>query len=811
MRELNFAGARHRSRRRAMAAGVALAMLSFTASALTQHDAQALRAGQSLAAVRAMGPALGLRAGDSITLRSATTMQGRTVLRMEQSYNGHRVWGASALLHQQGSGTPALMQNSLLGNATPAGTPRLSESEAAAIALKAMALKGRALPAKVSLVVFPTKFMGDVKLAWDKQLKKYKLDRKHSVLSVAPAEPFVWAYEVRTSVKNRVDGMLKKIHLVDARTGAILKISEGLQHLAAPNVPTQRDTDVPAKGVGLSQYNGTVMLDTTRHADGTFGLIDRTRGSRYNTFFHEWAVDYDGTPFRDADGNPMTSVGMMTFTDTKEGFGADFRQSTWWYDGNPVNTWGDGKQFVMFPYGLETSANGQTAAVDAHYGMGVSWDFFKNVFKRDGIDNMGTSVFANVHLTSYGEYYDNASWDNDVLGMFYSDGTFNPRPDPATGLVLPGNANGFNSLTSIDIIGHEMGHGITGHTGNMYYEGESGGLNEATSDIFGSMIEAYAKRAPGTDDRIPAGGNNWDIGEQISATPLRNMIKPSDDGYSVNHWYDGIGMIDVHFSSGPLNRWFYFLSQGATSDPAARGYSAYLPSGMNGIGNDAAARIWYKALTEYMHQFADYEYARIAAVAAAADLYGPNSREIAAVRQAFAAINVGNESDETRPRIRVSMPIVHPAGGPLNTWGGSPFARTPIVSMGVSSKASAQVTGTENLAVGWKIGGLSGSRAYGGKIEADGTWFPSNEWGWQAMTVFSVADPLQFAEARMWVVNGDTDGNTEFDAMDVGEVALSWGLTSWVSATHGVVGDGFTDSMDVLAIVEAFRNAFGGA
>jgi hypothetical protein len=664
---------------------------------------------------------------------------------------------------------------------------------------------------KTELVVFPTKLTGDIKLKWNEKARKYQLDRKNSVLMRPPSDDYVWAWEVSTPVKNKLDGLKRMVHLVDARSGAILRVNDAIQHLAPPNVPTPRETDVAAKGVGLSQYNGVVTLDTTAHADGTFGLIDKTRGSAYNPFFHDWATDYDWTPFRDADGNAPSTIGMMTFTDTKEGYADSFVQSTWWYDGHTSNTWGDGKQFVMYPYGLETSANGQTAAVDAHYGMGVSWDFFKNVFKRDGIDGIGTSIFANVHLTSMGEYYDNASWDSSTLGMFYSDGTLNARPDPLTGLMLPGNPNGFNSLTSIDIIGHEMSHGITGYTSNLYYEGESGGMNEASSDIFGSMIEGYAKRAPGTDDKVPNGLNNWDMGEQIGPRALRNMVKPSSDGASVDFWYDGIQMIDVHYSSGPLNRWFYLLSQGASSDPSAASYSAYLPKGMTGIGNDAAARIWYKALTEYMYEYADYAYARIATVAAASDLYGPNSSEVSAVRQAYAAINVGNESDETKPRIRVYMPTIHHAGGPLNTWGNSPFARTPIVSMGVAAKASALVTGTENTAVGWRIGGPSQSRATGGVIAADGTWMPSNDWGMQSMSVYSLADPLQFAEARVWVVNGDADGDTEFDAMDLGGVALSWGLSSWVSSTHGIVGDGFTDSMDVLAIIEAFKNAFGGA
>ena len=78
------------------------------------------------------------------------------------------------------------------------------------------------------------------------------------------------------------------------------------------------------------------------------------------------------------------------------------------------------------------------------------------------------------------------------------------------------------------------------------------------------------------------------------------------------------------------------------------------------------------------------------------------------------------------------------------------------------------------------------------------------------MTVVSKADPLEYAEGAVWVVDGDADADTQFDALDLGAVALSWGLDGWVNASHSMVQDGFVDSLDVTAIVEAFKNAFGG-
>ena len=98
----------------------------------------------------------------------------------------------------------------------------------------------------------------------------------------------------------------------------------------------------------------------------------------------------------------------------------------------------------------------------------------------------------------------------------------------------------------------------------------------------------------------------------------------------------------------------------------------------------------------------------------------------------------------------------------------------------------------------------------GGSITADGAWTPDNTWGFHAMTVVSNADPLQFAEGELWVVDGDADADTEFDAIDLGGVALSWGLTGWINASQAILQQGRVDSLDVQAIDQAFKNAFGG-
>ena len=169
------------------------------------------------------------------------------------------------------------------------------------------------------------------------------------------------------------------------------------------------------------------------------------------------------------------------------------------------------------------------------------------------------------------------------------------------------------------------------------------------------------------------------------------------------------------------------------------------------------------------------------------------------------------------PRVTIQFPLVHPPGsGAINQSGTSFYARMPIVAMGTTVKLGAQVDNATDTSVTWRTGGSPGAYSspglqnVGGTVGADGSWSPNSTPGYHAMTVVSNADPLEFAEGLVNVVDGDADADTEFDAIDLGGVALSWGLNGWIQASHGVAGDGFTDDLDVQEIGEAFRNAFGG-
>ncbi|WP_329035110.1 M4 family metallopeptidase [Streptomyces sp. NBC_00178] len=275
---------------------------------------------------------------------------------------------------------------------------------------------------------------------------------------------------------------------------------------------------------------------------------------------------------------------------------------------NSTDIWGDG-----------TPSNAETAGVDAAYGAQVTWDFYKNALGRNGIRNDGAAAYSRTH---FGVAYANAFWDDGCFCMTYGDGDGDKHP-----------------LTSLDIAGHEMSHGLTAATAGLMYSGESGGLNEATSDIFGTSVEFSADNASDAGDYL--------IGEKVDlygdGSPLRSMDKPSRDGLSPDNWSPGLGNLDVHYSSGPANHFFYLLSEGSGAK-VINGVSYNSPTAdgvaVPGIGRENATRLWYKALSERFTSTTDYADARAKTLQAAAELWGAGSATYNTVAKTWAAIGV---------------------------------------------------------------------------------------------------------------------------------------------------------------------------
>lgn len=269
-------------------------------------------------------------------------------------------------------------------------------------------------------------------------------------------------------------------------------------------------------------------------------------------------------------------------------------------------------------FGNGSTTNRATAGADAQYGSNETWDYFKAVHGRNGIWNDGRGSYNRVH---YGSGYVNAFWDG--TKMTYGDG----------------DGVNYGPLVSLDVAGHEMSHGVTENSANLTYSGESGGLNEATSDIFGTMVEFYAANANDAGDYLI--GEEFDLKNHVG---FRRMDKPSSDGASYDCWSALVGQDDVHYSSGVGNHFFYLLAEGSgakTINGVAHDSPTCNGSTVTGIGRDAAGKIWYRALTVYMTSSTTYAGARTATLNAARDLYGAGSVQQNTVAAAWSAVSVG--------------------------------------------------------------------------------------------------------------------------------------------------------------------------
>jgi zinc metalloprotease ZmpA len=407
----------------------------------------------------------------------------------------------------------------------------------------------------------------------------------------------------KVSIAQATAKALAKGYKTDSKPSLVIEARKGSPRLAylvttsgvqADGTPSEITTTIDAltgvkliseqhietvTGDGKSLYSGTVPLDSTA-ATGGFTLTDPAHGGGYTT-----------------DAKNQTDSMLCQI------FNVGCPASTRFTDAD--NHWGTG-----------TTADRASAAVDAHYGAATTFDYYKTVHGRNGIFNDGKGVESRVH---YGSNYVNAFWDG--TKMTYGDGD---------GVVA-------GPLVSIDVAAHEMSHGVTSATANLTYSGESGGLNEATSDIFGTMVEFYSNTAADPGD--------YYIGEKImkDRPALRYMDKPSKDGNSPDCYYSGIGNLDVHYSSGVANHFVYLASEGSGAktigglphnSPTCNG------SAVTGIGHEKVGKIWYRALTTYMTTGTTYAQARTATLNAARDLYGAGSAEQNAVAAAWSAVSV---------------------------------------------------------------------------------------------------------------------------------------------------------------------------
>ncbi len=394
----------------------------------------------------------------------------------------------------------------------------------------------------------------------------------------------------------------------DDQGSRLVVFSAGKRPVLAYDVLTQgvRDDGVPSRlHTIVNAHTGAVLasFDEVQTGEGHGIFVgDVTIGTQAHTG--------GGYEIRDSHGNYATDVHNQGDPNTGVGPAGDI-----FVDAD--NVWGNG-----------SNSDRASAAVDAQYGAEKTYDFYNNVLGRAGIWNNGTGARSRVHFANQ---MVNAFWDG--TQMSYGDGAGNNAP-----------------LVELDVAGHEMSHGVTENTAGLVYSGEAGGLNEATSDIFGTSVEFYTNNPSDVPDYL--------IGEEINingnGTPLRYMDKPSKDGLSRDCWSSTLGNLNPHYSSGPLNHWYYLASEGSGAK-TINGVSYNSPTcnstTVTGIGRDKVEKIWYRTLSVYLTSTSNYAAARNGAIKSAKDLYPSDATVCQGIAAAFSAISVaaGSETCTTTP------------------------------------------------------------------------------------------------------------------------------------------------------------------
>jgi Zn-dependent metalloprotease len=332
---------------------------------------------------------------------------------------------------------------------------------------------------------------------------------------------------------------------------------------------TERILDATTNGTGTARYAGSVGFKVWEHDDGKFYLEDNARD--LGVFNLQ---------------NQGQSAGVARFSDGD-------------------NVW-----------------TSDTTAVQAHWALARTWDYYRSVFDRLGIDGsngpgnipaksgQGALQSAKVH---WGVNTSNAKWVDPF--MVFGDGDAGSDWDP---------------LVSLDIVAHEFAHGVTSREAGLDGSNETPALHEHLSDVFGAAVEAH--QAGGVN------ANTWRLGEQaitpnVAGDALRYLDDPARDGISLDYWTSTLDQEDGHDGAGVGNLAFYLTVMGGDHPRRASAH-------VTGVGIDQAQRVWYRALTEYLTSTANYSALRNATLRAAADLYGAGYAAYRALHSAWEAVGI---------------------------------------------------------------------------------------------------------------------------------------------------------------------------
>ncbi|NNE32729.1 MAG: T9SS type A sorting domain-containing protein [Winogradskyella sp.] len=461
---------------------------------------------------------------------------------------------------------------------------------------------------------------------------------------------------------------------VDANTGEILLADAIIKHADEINkkmeeAEAKRNMAYRVTASGDTRYAGTRTFETTLQTfdgddnpltpddtawslDGTIDLSAFISDPALQIVLNE-TRSYDGV------GGAPISVGSIPSYSIYDGYARS-------EEGQTVievldNVWSSDEhwrnRFTELNYPVDNETNNDDVALDAHWGAEIVIRYWADVHGRSSYDNLATKVFNYVH---YGDAYDNAFWNG--TAMTYGDGSYQGGT----------NANGsFAPLTSMDVCGHEIGHGVCSATSDLVYARESGAMNEGFSDIWAAAVENYV--LTDIDGSLPY--DPWGIGEQIDerdgglapgsagSRALRWMDDPKASGdpdtYGGENWIEpecgeptlANDQCGVHTNSGVLNKWFYLMVEGSGQNFSLGSGKASADDEINDISNaytvlpigyDKAEQIAFQGEI-MLTPNAKFKEMRDASITVTKALYGDFSNEEIQVTNAWYAVGVGEQ------------------------------------------------------------------------------------------------------------------------------------------------------------------------
>jgi bacillolysin len=373
-------------------------------------------------------------------------------------------------------------------------------------------------------------------------------------------------------------------YLVDAKTGAIIRRITLHCALAAENAvvhvsPVTKFESVPnvtAKGFhplsGFANATGTDLNGVSQNF--------RTYQHTDNTYYMLWDL-------------PNFDAGKSTLPNDMKGGGmtVDLRNKDFARDAE------------IFHVNSSNNVWADKSAISAHTNMNTCYNYYRTTFNRNAIDGADGTIVSLIHVTESNQGMENAYWNGAM--MLYGDGLHEFKP-------LAGG---------LDVAAHEMTHGVTGHSADLVYEGQSGALNESFSDVFGVLVDT----------------RNYLIGEDVmqpgQGIALRNMENPEDP----------------NAGSQQPGTMAEFKNLGSDQDNGGVHTNSGIPNHaavlvMKALGREKTQRIYYLALTKYLTRNSQFIDCRLGCEAAADELFGKGSNETKAVSDAFAAVGIGGTS-----------------------------------------------------------------------------------------------------------------------------------------------------------------------